>query len=429
MVMSMVTFFSVWHRTLFVIFVLAAVIRATFIFSLQDGFYFPDSVFYSDAAVNLITNGELGETYNRGPVYPAFLAAIYGLFGERILYIRIVESLLGALLAAIVAILGKRIGGETVGALAGLLWSVYPIGVFIAGLVYPTALAATLLACGAWCLLPPPDQEFSLKRVLFGGLLLGLGTLTVPMVLATTMVMGVWLFYWGRRQRLALVSLLLLGSALTIVPWTIRNYVVHDRLVAIEPRVLKHLPRFSRSDNALPGDKIEAIMKRPHLFALRFGKEFLRFWQLYPDRIKMSKTGVRDNVHARDPRVVRDTIFKQSELITLVSILSTGPVFVFAIIGIAVMWSHKHLRPHLSMLWAMLLSFAAGYSVFVSQTRYRIPVEPYIIILSAYGLAQTWQLLRPKVWREAAGATRVGRSKTASPLSVEIPGSPSGEKL
>ena len=409
----MIAFFSNWRRTLLIIFFLALAVRGAFIFSLQDGYYFPDSIFYSDAAVSLINNGQFGE-YHRGPVYPAFLAAIYSLFGEKVLYVRIIESLLGALLAVVVAMLAKRIGDEIVGALAGILWSVFPIAVFIAGLVYPTSLVTIFLAGGALCVLPYAYQELSTKRVFFAGFLWGLGSLTVPMVVATIAVVSGWLIYWGRPQRLALVSLFLFGSALTIVPWTIRNYLVYDRLVAIEPRALKHLPRLSHSDNTLPDDKIAAIMKRPDFFAVRFGKEFLHFFQPYPDRIKMSKAGVRDNVHARKPRVVKNTIFKQGQLITLVSILSTVPAFVFAIIGSAVMWRRKEQRRALSMLWAIILSFAAGYSVFVSQTRYRIPVEPYIIILSAYGLAQTWQLLRRNIWRELFAAPKsVGRTNTA----------------
>src|SRR5687767_8928926 len=95
-----------WRGILLGIFVTAFLLRVTFILTLQDGFYFPDSIDYSNAAVNLITNGELGETYNRAPGYPVLLAAIYLGFGENIVAIRIVESLIGALLAVTIALIG-----------------------------------------------------------------------------------------------------------------------------------------------------------------------------------------------------------------------------------------------------------------------------------------------------------------------------------
>jgi hypothetical protein len=53
-----------WRRTLFAIVIAVLLTRAAFLLTLQDVFYFPDSVGYSSAAVNLITKGELGQ-YNR----------------------------------------------------------------------------------------------------------------------------------------------------------------------------------------------------------------------------------------------------------------------------------------------------------------------------------------------------------------------------
>ena len=48
--------------------------------------------------------------------------------------------------------------------------------------------------------------------------------------------------------------------------------------------------------------------------------------------------------------------------------------------------AEKNLRRELSLLWIMALSFAVGYAFFNGKIRYRVPVEPYLIILSAYGI-------------------------------------------
>src|SRR4030095_2584065 len=90
--------FGNWRRALVSVFFTALLIRLGFVSTLQDAFYFPDSVAYSGAEVRLVTNGEFGP-YNRPPGYAVFLAAIYMLFGESILAARIVESFLGAFLA------------------------------------------------------------------------------------------------------------------------------------------------------------------------------------------------------------------------------------------------------------------------------------------------------------------------------------------
>jgi 4-amino-4-deoxy-L-arabinose transferase-like glycosyltransferase len=387
----MTLLFSSWHRTLLVLFVLALFTRGVFISTQQEGFYFPDSVRDFQAAKNLIVNAEFGPDYDRAPAYPVFLVAVFTLFGESILAVRIVESLMGALLAVMIATLGKRAGGEVVGTIAGTLWSIYPLGVFLAGLVYPTTLATTLLACGVWYVLPDPQEEFSARRIFFGGIFFGLAALTIPVALLTIVFIAAWVFCWSRRSPFLLISLLLLGAALSLVPWTVRTFFVHGQLVAVQP-VEQHLPRIPNTGSNVPISRLERILQRPDLFAVHFGRQFLGFWQLYPDRIKMSKPGYRQRLHNAQPRLVKETVYRPGLLINLVSILSTGPVLLFGILGAGAMWL-KGVRRELSMLVAMIFSFAVGYSLFVGKIRYRIPVEPYIIILGAFGITQTWQYL------------------------------------
>jgi len=382
-----------WRRTLLSIFVGALLIRGGFVLTLQDGFYFPDSIEYSGAALNLLISGELGEAYNRPPAYPVFLAGIYLFFGESILAVRMVESVMGALLAVIIALIGKRIGGQTVGAIAGILWSIYPLGVFIVGVLYPTNLLTVLLAGGVLCFLPDSQQEFSPKRLFAAGVLWGLAALTIPVVLATIGVIGLWLIYWGRGNRPRLPSLLFLGAALVVLPWVIRDFYVHGRVVLIDPRVTQHLPRMRSAEGELQSGKVEAILNHPDEFASRFAGHFLHFWQLYPDRMAMDKPQYREEWHKMDQRVVKDTILATNDLINAVGILSTGPLFLFAIIGTLAMFVEQKRRRYVSLLWGLILSFAVIYSMFVTRTRYRIPIEPYITILSAYGLKMAWSMM------------------------------------
>ena len=45
----------------------------------------------------------------------------------------------------------------------------------------------------------------------------------------------------------------------------------------------------------------------------------------------------------------------------------------------------------------MTLSFAVGYAFFVGKIRYRIPVEPYLIILGSYGLYDVYVSVRARL--------------------------------
>jgi hypothetical protein len=107
----------------------------------------------------------------------------------------------------------------------------------------------------------------------------------------------------------------------------------------------------------------------------------------------MDDPGYRENLHAQDARIVEDTIYRPNRFINAISILSTGPIFFFALFGTIAMWLHKDARRDLSMLWIMAMSFAVGYAFFWGKMRYRIPVEPYPIILSAYGLHSVYAMI------------------------------------
>jgi hypothetical protein len=88
------------------------------------------------------------------------------------------------------------------------------------------------------------------------------------------------------------------------------------------------------------------------------------------------------------------------------------PIFFFAIIGTLAMWLRRERWRDLSLLLAIIFSAAIGYSPFYAQMRYRIPIEPYIVILSAYGLTKTWLVL--------ASRLACGKSKVEARKQVQV---------
>jgi 4-amino-4-deoxy-L-arabinose transferase-like glycosyltransferase len=383
-------------RTSVLVFLLALLARGAFVLTQQDGFYFPDSLVYSRAAVNVLDFGAFGSDYDRAPLYPVFLASVFFLFGENIFAVRIVESIIGALLAVIIALIGRRGAGPAVGVLAGTLWAIYPMGIFIAGLVYPTNLAAMFLTCSVFSVLPSVNEELSIKRIILAGVFLGLTTLTIPVALVTIVAIGAWACFCAHRSRLLLPFVLLLGSAVIILPWTVRNFVIYGQLVPVQ-RFESQLPIIPTTQTDSETNRIQAIWSRPDLYAARFGENFVHFWELYPSKIRMSDQNYRDKLNDEDSRLVRNTIYTPNRLINVVSTLSTGPIIVFAVLGTAAMWQRRDLRRLLSLLWFVILSFAVGYSFFVGKIRYRIPVEPCLIILSAYGVCKVYEMISARL--------------------------------
>ena len=73
-----------------------------------------------------------------------------------------------------------------------------------------------------------------------------------------------------------------------------------------------------------------------------------------------------------------------------ISIFSVGSLYLFAVVGTASMWRGREKRRELSLFVLLVMSFALSYAVSWGKIRYRVPVDPYIILLSAWGVVAVW---------------------------------------
>ena len=79
-----------------------------------------------------------------------------------------------------------------------------------------------------------------------------------------------------------------------------------------------------------------------------------------------------------------------------VSMLSVGSLYLFAVVGVASMWRGREKRRELSLFILLVLSFALSYALSWGKIRYRVPVDPYIILLSAWGVVACWNKVLKK---------------------------------
>ena len=73
-----------------------------------------------------------------------------------------------------------------------------------------------------------------------------------------------------------------------------------------------------------------------------------------------------------------------------ISIFSVGLLYLFAVVGMASMWRGREKRRELSLFVLLVMSFALSYAVSSDKIRYWVPVDPYIILLSAWGVVAVW---------------------------------------
>lgn len=174
---------------------------------------------------------------NYSPGLPLLTSAVYELSGgihER--SARLVLALIGSLSVLFAYLIGRRLSGPPAGLLAAAGVAVYPALVEYQGMLMSEPLAATLLS-GAVLAVLWADRSRRRSSWLLPGLLLGALALTRPEYLAISALIAVVVFARrgrdGWRQCLTQALILLLGLALVVAPWAIRNAVALDRFVPV----------------------------------------------------------------------------------------------------------------------------------------------------------------------------------------------------
>lgn len=158
------------------------------------------------------------------PGYPAFLGALYTLFGDSHRVAVYVQALLGTLVCGLVYVLARRAAGERTALAAGILLAVDPTYIFTTNLLASENLFVVWLALAAWF----AGRDPSPRSQILAGATLALGALTRAVGLTAIPVVLLWQRrrHASRRTWLRSSAWLAGACALVLAPWTLRNAVV-----------------------------------------------------------------------------------------------------------------------------------------------------------------------------------------------------------
>jgi len=217
------------------------VFRSTFDFVLTGQIH--GSHAYDTYAVNLLQTGVFGALpgipdASIPPLYAYILAGVYGLFGRGAPQVVLLNVIVDLVSIVLLVDIGRRLfpDGQAVGLVAGLAAALYPYLIFQSLTLIDSPLFAALLTAFIWAMVVLRQRQDNSASTLalagFGGLLLGLATLTRPVLAAFVVLLPLWfLFRRTPREtavRLAPVALL---AIVVIGVWTARNARVYERFM------------------------------------------------------------------------------------------------------------------------------------------------------------------------------------------------------
>lgn len=373
-------------KILILAFILALTLRALFVISTPLKPYI-DEICYDTTAQNIIQGRGYSSSLsgildsNRPPLFPFLLAGIYGIFGPSHLAAKLALALIGSLTCLFIYLIAKEVFNKRVATVALLISIVYPFFIYYTGRLLTETLFVFLLATTILELIKVTKTHFLKDQLLVGGLL-GLAILTRPVLSFFPIAILILLFVLFENKKIALknFAIIFLVMVVILAPWTIRNYKIHHNFVlvstigglafwggnnpqavdggwfdVITPEEFKNLSEVEQSKRFYQMG-FSFIRENPKLGAKRAFLKVGRFWSLYPRTTKRDK---------------------------IISLFSYGLLLPFSILGAFL--SLKRWRKVL-VLYLTILYFTGMSVIFYGSTRFRLPIEPYIIIFGGAGL-------------------------------------------
>jgi 4-amino-4-deoxy-L-arabinose transferase-like glycosyltransferase len=257
---------SVWElvrkNARFFLFAGVAGLSLRLLFALRFPAVVDDSRLYADIAKNWLQHGiygvtdsgQIAPTLSRLPGYPAFLAAVFAIFGpDNFRAVLLIQVLFDLGTCFLIADLARRLLSERASKAAFLLAALCPFLANYAAAaltetleIFFTTVAMHLAICGLGIgNAAAPRMKFRSSSWLVSGLAVGAAILLRPdggILLAAIGGYLLWLLVRGaastltRGATLRAGILLAVGAILPLVPWTVRNLRTLHRFEPLAPR-------------------------------------------------------------------------------------------------------------------------------------------------------------------------------------------------
>lgn len=377
-----------------------------------------DSGWYHARALEMLDTGQYAENgipTAYWPVgYPAFLAAVMGVFGRSVLACKLANVLLSGLCLWLVYRWSRQRWPDQPLAAAGAvtLLALYPNQIAHSGILLTEPLFTALLL--GMCVVAGAGR--SVWHVVGAGLLAGIATLvkTQTLLLAPVLLLLLWTSRWRFADLRTATGLVVVATAamlLTIGPWTWRNHQVFGAFIPVstnggmsllsgnnpsmtldlrnefaEDDDLVRSVRFSVADQVAADHRARAaawnwMRENPGRFIALMPKKFLRLWLW---------DGEAEWAYQRGYASYDDRQFAFRAVRGINQLYYFAAILILVGIGFR---GHDWRDPAQWQVPLMLAYFSMLCLVFSGQSRYHAPLMPFVFAIVAHALVR-WRSVR-----------------------------------
>ena len=341
----------------------------------------------------LNANVPLRPTALKPPVYPVLVSLVFLAFGMKNFFaLFLIHAFLAAFTCALLYLAVAKFSHYG-GAIAGLVFALYPPFIYHSVTV-PESTTATLFLISLFCyVLIKVYDRFDQKRwivvSIIGGLLAMTEPVTVPFIfLALLYVAYLTLGSW-QKVSLEMVAAMLVFAA-TIAPWTVRNYLTFKQFVFIKSNfgstlVMSgiRLPQETKlslakevqgmdevnEDKAIKNAVLLWILENPVMYLRRLPDNFRSFWW---------ETGRYTNDHST-------TYFFGRKLPYILLLIFSIPAMFWNLVQLGTKAkSRSHINIYHGVMFILIFTYTVIYTlVGAVNLRYHFPVEFGMFIFCA----------------------------------------------
>lgn len=375
---------------------LAAVLRFIYLAQIQSNplpfFIIKWSAFDQHSFMKLVNEFVKGnwlgsEVTRYSPAYSYLMAALFKIFGQNINVVFVFQILLGLVAIYVfykIAVL--LFNNKKVGLLAACIAALYSPLIFYECIMLRAVIIAYSNLLGFYFLLKAIKKD-RIKCFFIAGIMIGISMIIRPNILPLFIMPYIFIVIKKTyKQKLFYTLLFILGLIVIISPLTLRNKMLGKNvLISFQgPSAFWVGNTYITPGIGLTADSVrEQLSKEAQGSIAKTVKILLREIKRHPQEYRslyLRKIKMFFNAYEIPANLSYD-LFKENHNILKISFFNFGIVCPLAILGIFLTFRRYN---YVGLLYLFLSVPSFSTIAFHIQGRYRMPVVPFFIILSAY---------------------------------------------